>query len=280
VNSGPELRERTAGEAVRLSLPAPLLETRFVERPNRFLLRCQLPIAVAGVSPRAGRGAAARAGAATEARAPGGDPGAVVAVHLPDPGRLRELLVPGRRVWIRGAQAPRRKTEWSAVLVETPDGGGLVSLDTTLPNRLIHLALRAGALPELAGWSLQRAEVPIGGSRLDFLLANAHGRQLALEVKSVTLVEGDLALFPDAVTTRGARHVRELATLAAADGWAAALLFVLQRGDATRIRAAAAIDPDFAAAVAEARAAGVRVLGRRCAVSLGEVRLGGRVEVD
>lgn len=239
------------GQGVRLKLPATLVETQFVERPNRFLLRCRL-----------------------------GDAGDVVAVHLPDPGRLRELLVPGRRVWIRRAAAPGRKTGWSAVLVETPDGRGLVSLDTTLPNRLVRIALSACALPELNGWSLQRAEVPIGASRLDFLLADGRGRQLALEVKSVTLVEGDVALFPDAVTTRGARHVRELTALAATDGWAAALLFVLQRSDARRIRAAAAIDPDFAAAVAEARAAGVRVLGRRCAVSLHEVRLGGRVEVE
>jgi sugar fermentation stimulation protein A len=228
---------------ISVPLSGPLVEARFVERPNRFLLRCQAP---AGV----------------------------VEAHLGDPGRLRELLLPGRRVWLRPAAAsPARRTRWTAVLVESPAGDGLVSLDTTLPNRLIHAALLAGALPELAGYSLERREAQLGRSRIDFLLADGAGSRLALEVKSVTLVEGRLALFPDAVTARGARHVREL-TAHVRDGGAAAILFVLQRPDADRIVAARAIDGVFADALAEAQAAGVRVLGRRCAVDLERLTLG------
>ncbi|HUG40114.1 MAG TPA: DNA/RNA nuclease SfsA [Longimicrobiales bacterium] len=230
-----------------VSLPRDLCEARFAERPNRFLLRCGLP---------------------------GAD--APVEVHLADPGRLRELLLPGRRVWIRPAstapRSPARRTAWSAVLVESPDGRGLVSVDTTLPNRLIRRALEAGALDELAGWRLERREWTLGASRIDFLLARGEDR-LALEVKSVTLVEDGVALFPDAVTARGARHVRELAEVAARPGWEAAILFVLQRPDAHRIEAARAIDPAFADALADARAAGVRVLGRRCRVTLDRIEL-------
>jgi sugar fermentation stimulation protein A len=223
-------------------LPGPLIETRFIERPNRFLVRC---------------------GAATA-----GSVGAVFEAHMADPGRLRELLVPGRRVWLREAvAAPHRRTRWSAVLVESPDGSGLVSIDTTLPNRLILQALQAGALAEFDGWTLQGREVTLGSSRIDFVLRNDSGRRLALEVKSVTLVEDGVGLFPDAVTTRGARHVRELATLAACDDWDAAIMFVLQRPDASHIMAAADIDPVFAATLAAAKVAGVRVLGRRCTVS-------------
>lgn len=201
---------------------------------------------------------------------------------MADPGRLKELLLPGRRVWIRYAASPTRRTDWSAVLVESPDGGDLVSVDTTMPNHLIHRALEGRALEEFDGWTLERAEFTVGRSRIDFLLSRADTRgerKLALEVKSVTLVDHGVALFPDAVTSRGARHVRELAQLAgsidaAGTRWEAAILFVLQRDDAHHIEAARSIDPVFADALAEAKAAGVRVLGRRCRVTPTHLELG------
>lgn len=197
---------------------------------------------------------------------------------MADPGRLSELLVPERRLRLRPApEGSARKTRWSAVLVQTPEGDGWVSVDTTLPNRLVARALEADALDELAGWRLERAEYALGGSRFDFLLSGDGGRKLLLEVKSVTLVEDGEALFPDAITARGARHVEELAEVAGRDGWEAVVLFVLQRDDATRIRAAREIDPEFADALARARDAGVRVLGRRCRVGLEGVALGERV---
>lgn len=243
---------------ISIPLPGPLVETRFVERPNRFVVRCAPP-------------SVREAGPAYGGIAGGA---ALYEAHMADPGRLRELLVPGRRVWLRPAgDAPHRRTRWSAVLVESPDGAGLVSVDTTLPNRLVHAALRARALAEFAGWELERHEVTLGASRIDFVLHNGAGRRLALEVKSVTLVEDGVALFPDAVTERGARHVRELATLAVDPAWDAAILFVLQRPDAVRIEAAAGIDPGFARALAEAKAAGVRVLGRRCLVTMERLAL-------
>ena len=257
---------------VRVAMGGPLEEARFLQRPNRFLVLCRLERT-----------------------------GEVVAAHLADPGRLRELLLPERRIWLRpeplpppgavpavpsieGLRAqparlaettrrPGRTTAWTALLVESPAGGGLISLHTTLPNRLVREALAVGALPELTGWTLERAEVPLGRSRIDFVLQRP-GRRLALEVKSVTLVEDGVALFPDAVTARGARHVRELAELASRPEWNAVILFVVQRADAGGVRAAAAIDPVFAATLDEARRAGVQVLARRCSVALDGVQLG------
>jgi sugar fermentation stimulation protein A len=202
------------------------------------------------------------------------DTGEAVDVHMADPGRLRELLLPGKRIWLRTADNPNRKTRWTAVLVESPDGRGLVSLDTTLPNKLIHKALKGQALRELRDWELVRAEFPMGRSRLDFLLSGLGGKQMALEVKSVTLVEDGVALFPDAVTERGARHVRDLAEIAQRPGWEAGVLFVLQRPDAREIRAARNIDPKFADALEEAKGIGVRILGRRCTVHLDRIDLG------
>jgi sugar fermentation stimulation protein A len=260
----------------RIRLPAPLVETRFVERPNRFLLRCA-PAAVR--EPGAPYGdPPPDAGQPVEVCRPAADGAAdgLLEAHMADPGRLRELLVPGRRVWLRyAAEPPTRRTRWSAVLVESPDGSGLVSVDTTLPNRLVRTALEERTLHEFDHWVLERHEVTLGSCRIDFVLRRDDGRRLALEVKSVTLVEDGVALFPDAVTARGARHVRELAAIACEPGWDAAILFVVQRPDAERVLAAASIDPAFAAALAAAKEAGVRVLGRRCNVCLEHLELAG-----
>ena len=121
--------------------------------------------------------------------------GREVVTHLADPGRLKELLVPGRRMGLRPElPSTTRKTRWTSLLVESPDGAGWVSLNTTMPNRLILNALQVGALEEFDGWSYAAREVRYGESRLDFLLER-DGRRLYIEAKSVTLVEDGVALF-------------------------------------------------------------------------------------
>lgn len=269
------------GSAPSVGLGGPLAPARFVERPNRFVVRCR----IAG-PPGREDAVAGEAGPATftrEAAGIGGNPraagGEVVEAHLPDPGRLEELLVPGRRLLLRPAARPGRRTDWTVLLVRAPDAGPWVSVDTTLPNRLVEKALRSGFVEELRGWALEATEVRLGGSRLDFVLARGGGRRLALEVKSVTLVVDRTARFPDAVTARGARHVRELAELAGRDGWASAVLFVAQRPDVDRIVADGETDPEFARALEAAREAGVRCLGRRCHVTRQRVRMGVSVPV-
>lgn len=222
-------------------IPGPLLPGRFVARPNRFLTVIDL------------------AGERIEA-------------HLPDPGRLKELLTPGVRVWVRAAAGGTRRTGYTLTLVEAPSGE-LVSLVTTYANDLVERALCAGRIGELAGWRIERREYGWGDSRFDFLLASDAGDELMLlEVKSVTLVEGRCALFPDAVTTRGARHVAELAR-SVGDGYRATVLFVVQRGDAASVTAARSIDPGFAGALGDARDRGVRLLGYRCRITTAEASL-------
>lgn len=233
-----------------------LYKTRFIERPNKFLLRCSLD----------------------DSRKPELKDQIVVA-HLPDPGRLKELLIPGCHVWLRRALGQTRKTEWSAVLCQVPGRNEFVSLDTTLPNRLVAKALTEGALTELDGWSLQKAEFTRGHSRWDFLLTNAAGQKLFLEVKSVTLVVDRVGLFPDAVTVRGAKHVRELAEIACGKDTKAAVLFLAQREDVDLIRPATAIDPQFAAELVRAAQAGVQTMGRKCWVSTAEITLGEQVPI-
>lgn len=226
---------------------APLVAGRFVERPNRFVVHARLE-----------------------------SDGREVVAHLADPGRLRELLLPDARMGLRPEPpSSTRKTRWTAMLVEAPeeDAGEWVSVNTTLPNRLVGRALEEGALDEFAKWRLVRREVAFGSSRLDFLLEDASQRRMYVEAKSVTLVEDGTALFPDAVTARGARHVDELVR-AVGEGHEAAVLFVLQRPDARRIVAAQAIDPVFAETLARAQSAGVRILGRRCVVGWDGIELG------
>lgn len=242
---------------VAIPFPVNLFKARFIERPNKFILRCILeePIEDERV-------------------------GKLVEAHLPDPGRLKELLIPGCYVWLRPAMGSKRKTEWSAVLCRIPGGDGLVSLDSTLPNRLVAKALTHGDLTELAGWSLQKAEYTRERSRWDFLLTDAVGRKMFLEVKSVTLVAGRVGLFPDAITARGAKHLRELAEIAREKDTWAALLFVAQREDIDLIRPATAIDPQFAAELVHAAQAGVKIMGRKCLVSTTEIAIGEQVPVE
>ncbi|GAB7386624.1 DNA/RNA nuclease SfsA [Bacillaceae bacterium] len=205
--------------------------------------------------------------------------GQPVEAHLPDPGRLSDILLPGRKVWLRPTSDRSRKTLWSAVLAETDEGTGLVSIDTTVPNRLVQKALQARAMEEFNGWSLAETEFRRGASRWDFLLTHSSGKKLILEVKSVTLVKNRVGLFPDAVTVRGSKHVSELSSVAREAGWEAALLFMAQREDVQRIAAAKTIDPRFAQALAEAERSGVRLLARKCVVSLEGITLSEAIPV-
>lgn len=257
-------------DQISLMVPfGPLTKAYFVERPNRFLIHCRL----AQSENEAGYEDGAQALTPISS-------GQMVEAHLPDPGRMKELLVPGNDIWLKKADKPGRKTKWSAVLTQDPSTGAWVSIDSTLPNELIEKALAANCLEELNGWNLVRREATVGGSRFDYLLASPDGHQMALEVKSVTLVKNKIGLFPDAVTARGARHVRELTDLAQQEGWEAGILFVGQRQDMERIRAAADIDPVFAQALKAAHQAGVNILARRCRVTLEGVCLDEQIPVE
>jgi sugar fermentation stimulation protein A len=183
-----------------------------------------------------------------------------VKTHVPDPGRLKELLLPGTPVYLEDfGQDPSRKTRYSLLLVASPDGSTWVSLNTMLPNRVVRLLLAEGLLPHLVGYSLVKSEFTWGKSRFDFLLAcRETGKQRLQEVKSVTLVLDDkTALFPDAPTVRGSRHLRELAEAARQGDYDAGVLFVVQRGDVRRVCPNQQTDPDFCMAVAEALETGV-----------------------
>jgi sugar fermentation stimulation protein A len=206
------------------------------------------------------------------------DDGREVVAHCANPGSMLGLAEPAATVWLSPARNPARKLKYSWELVEAD--GALVGIHTGRANALVAEALDAGAIAELLGYDRRRPEVRYGAnSRVDFLLESPARPPCYLEVKSVTLKRGgSLAEFPDSVTARGAKHLAELAEVTR-QGHRAVLFFLVQRGDCDRVAAASDIDPAYASALADARAAGVEVLCYSCRLSPAGILLDARLEM-
>ncbi len=201
----------------------------------------------------------------------------VTSAHLANPGRLEELLVPNRRVWLKRAGHPRRKTDYDLALIEC--GEILVSLNAHLPNALLAQALRGGYLPWVDRDAAVRPEAYLGASRLDFLLLGQDNRQWWIEAKSVTLVDGHLAKFPDAITLRGRRHIHELVS-AVHQGDQALVIFVVQRSDAECFAPNDRTDPAFGDALRAAAEVGVQIRAIRCNVTANRISLDRTIPVS
>lgn len=217
-----------------MQFASPLVPGRFLKREKRFLVHVDL------------------------------DDGDRVIAHTNNTGSMRGCLAPGTPVWLSPAADPRRKLAWTLEIVAAPvPGAPLVGVNTILANRLVREAVTGGLVPGLAGAGAIKAEARYdsGTSRADFLLTGGDLQQrLWVEVKNVSLVEDGRALFPDAPTERGRKHLRELMAVVAG-GDRAALVFCIQRGDAADVRPADAIDPDYGRLLREARNAGVELHG-------------------
>jgi sugar fermentation stimulation protein A len=189
------------------------------------------------------------------------DTGELLTIHCPNTGSMFNCMMPGGRVWFSRSNDPKRKLPGTWEISETPQGR-LACVNTGRANALVEEALRAGVITELNGFTALKREVAYGQekSRVDFRLDFPQGPAY-VEVKSVTLGFDDssVAAFPDAVTQRGARHLRELASLAR-DGVRAVLLYCVNLTGIEAVRPAEEIDPGYAAALREAVGAGVEVL--------------------
>ena len=198
-------------------------------------------------------------------------------VHVANSGRLRELFEPGRRLLLAPAGGDHRKTRFDLALVDL--GHTLVSADARLPNGLVAESLHRQDLEPFADFPEVRREVTCGESRLDLMLEGPPGK-CYLETKSVTLVEGDgIAMFPDAPTTRGVKHLNTLIQVAT-EGHRAGVIFVIQRSDARCLTPHDESDPEFGAALRAASRAGVDVLAYGCQVSPQEIRLAHPIPVN
>ena len=222
-----------------------LVPARLIRRYKRFLADCQL------------------------------EDGTEVTAHCANPGSMMGLATPGSRIWLEPNDDPKKKLKYGWRLVEH-ETGDFTGVDTSLPNRMLKASLMAGDVPELVA-PMVRAEVKYGqNSRVDFLLTGA-GPDTYVEVKSVTLSrEPGIAEFPDSVTTRGAKHMADLAEVARS-GHRAVIFYLVQRTDAREVTIAGDIDPTYAAAVRSALEAGVEPLAYGCRITPGGVTLGKRL---
>lgn len=203
--------------------------------------------------------------------------GSVVTAHCPNSGSMLGCNLPGSPVLLSLSPNPNRKLAYTWELVQI--NGYWVGLNTMLPNHLAEEAILDGTVAELQGYPDLRREVAYGNecSRIDILL-EGEGRRCYVEIKNVTLVEGGQALFPDAVTTRGQKHLRELMEVVR-NGDRGVLLFTVQRGDGNAVAPADRIDPEYGKLLREAVANGVEALAYRAEVQPKQIRLTERLPI-
>ncbi len=204
--------------------------------------------------------------------------GQVVTSACANTGRMTGLLTPGARALIQPAANPKRKLAWDWVAVEAD--GTWVGCHTAVPNTLGFEAVRAEAIPELRGYARIEKERKYGqeNSRIDLLLTDPARPPCYVEIKNVHLVqEPGVASFPDAVTARGLKHLRELRAEVAA-GHRAVMLYIVQRGDCQAFSPADAVDPAYGAGLRAAAQAGVEILVYSCHVSADQITLASRLD--
>jgi len=222
-----------------------IIEARFIERPNRFIARCELE-------------------------------GEVITAHVRNTGRLRELFVPGAAVFLERSESGKRKTGFSVIAIEK--GDRLVNIDSTVPNKVFREAVESGLeLPGLDTVKHARPEQRFIDSRFD-LYIETENKKAFVEVKGVTLEENGVALFPDAPTERGVKHLKELA-LAADKGYEAYVVFVVQMKGVECFFPNVRTHPEFGAELKNAAGAGVHVLCYDCHVGSDYICLGDPVPV-
>jgi len=225
----------------------PLLSGKFIKRYKRFLVDLEL------------------------------EDGRIVTAHCANSGAMLGLLVPGAPVWVKSFpdESPRTlKYSWEIVGVDNT----LVGVNTSLPNHLVAEALEKKMIPELAEFPFYKREVKYSeNSRIDFLLFNEQGELCYLEIKNVHLKRGYEAQFPDSVTTRGAKHLRDLMAMRS-ENHRAVTLYIIQRSDCHSFSLAEDLDFLYSQAAREARACGVEFLAYDCHITLKEIKLRQRVD--
>ena len=230
-----------------MRLDAPLIEGKFLKRYKRFFVDVEL------------------------------EDGSVVTAHCPNTGSLKGCKVEGAPVWLRDSQNPKRKLQlsWQAIKI----GPTWVNVDTGLPNHTVRVAVEAGEVPELTGYNEVKPEQKYGtGSRIDLLLRGGGKPDCYVEIKNTTLAEGDVALFPDAVTSRGLKHLGELEEVVR-QGHRAVQFFFISRADVKRFRPADDIDPEYSKGLRQAAANGVEVYAYSVKVHKRQIQLHEKLDV-
>ncbi|ELW9552230.1 DNA/RNA nuclease SfsA [Klebsiella aerogenes] len=193
--------------------------------------------------------------------------GQELTLHCPNTGAMTGCAAPGHTVWYSTSDNPKRKYAHTWELTETQQGA-VICVNTLRANTLAKEAVLAGNIPELAGYNILKSEVKYGeeNSRIDLMLQAEGRRNCYIEVKSVTLAEKEYGYFPDAVTARGQKHLRELMSVAAA-GHRAVILFAVLHSAIDRFSPAHHIDAKYAQLLIEAQEKGVEILAWKAELS-------------
>jgi sugar fermentation stimulation protein A len=197
--------------------------------------------------------------------------GRIVIAHCPNTGSMKGCSEPGRTVYMSYHDNPKRKLQYTWELIDMPTS--LVGINTLIPNRLVYESVKAGAVPELTGYEHIEREVKISDhTRIDLAMANANRRRCYIEIKNCTLVDDGAALFPDAVTSRGLKHIHELQSLVES-GSRCVMFYFIQRMDALVFRPADHIDPEYGRALRNAASRGVEILVYDVSIDLAGIKL-------
>jgi sugar fermentation stimulation protein A len=231
---------------IAMLFPSPLLPGRLLRRYKRFLADIEL------------------------------DDGSRITAHCPNSGSMKSCADPGSAVLLSTSSRPSRKYPHTWELVQAD--GVWIGINTSLTNSLVKEGIENNIVSELCGYDSLRGEVPYGEhSRLDFMLAGEKG-ECFVEVKNVTLVDGNRALFPDAETKRGQKHLRDLMEIVA-EGKRGVIFFVVQRGDAKLVSPEERIDPEYARLLRLAVGSGVEAIAYQALVSPVGIRLSHRLPI-
>ena len=231
-----------------MKFSAPLVKGKLIKRYKRFLADVEL------------------------------ETGDVVTAHCPNTGSMKTCGAPGDTVVLTHNPSPKRKLAYSWEYTKT--SGGYIGVNTMHPNKIAEEAIRDGLIPELSGYDLIKREVKYGNenSRIDILLEDSTGSlpKCYVEVKNVTLKHDDHLRFPDAVTARGLKHLRELSSVID-EGHRACLLFVANRPDGKYVSIANDIDPKYGEGILDALNAGVEIFAYQVKSNLNEMVIKGRI---
>lgn len=225
-----------------------IISGRFIERPNRFIAKVEID-------------------------------GNIETVHVKNTGRCRELLQPGSTVYLSLSDNPQRKTKYDLAAVEKRREGKpplMINMDSQAPNPAAEEWLRKGGL--FSEKAVIRREKNYGNSRFDFYIEDGE-RRAFLEVKGVTLENDGVAMFPDAPTERGVKHIRELMECIK-DGYEAYILFVIQMKEIRLFRPNVKTHAEFAEVLGEAEGAGVRIMAVDCVVTPDSIVIDEEVETE
>ena len=204
------------------------------------------------------------------------DDGIKVTAHCTNSGSMKSCLEDGAEVYLTPVNDPKRRTKFTWEMIKIDERW--VGINTNNPNKIVFEAVSNNLIPELSGYDFVKREVKYGDSRFD-VMAQKDGETCFIEVKNVTMKEGNVALFPDAVTTRGRKHLNTLVDVKK-QGMRAVMLYIIQRMDVERFGPADDIDPEYGKALREAYRQGVEIIPMQANVSPEGIELIRKLEFE